>query len=108
LRQEKEKENESREVHIADIPVEEMVPSVSENKIFIPNKKEDHQDCRKKKERKFRKPFLDVLPTILGVVIFEVGDPSNKHEPQDIVLTHDDAQDAENAGKPKPLVERGP
>ena len=85
-----------------------MVFSVSENKPFIPNDKQDHQERREKVEREFWEPLPDVSPAVLRIIILEVNKQANKSKPDDIVLSDEEAQDPENSGEPEPLVQRGP
>ena len=78
-----------------------MVLFVAEDKAFIPNNEPDHQNGGKKMKGKFREPPFDILPPVLRIIIFKISQPGDEGEPDDIVLSDDEAQDSEEAGEPE-------
>lgn len=82
--------------------------SLSKYKAFIPNRKRSQEDRPKKEKKEFRKPVLDILPPVLRIIVLEISKQPDKNKPDDVVLSDKNTQNSKNAGKPEPLVQRGP
>ena len=77
---------------------------VSEDEALVPNDEHDDQGYCEEEKKELGDPLFNIFPFMLRIIVLSVYDQTDECHADNVILTNEKAQDAEDAGEPEALI----